>query len=548
MGVIIKYLLKFPEVGLKVSNDVFSGDFVIDAAITATTLRGAAGSSFEIKLYDLPQKKAQEIEQKLRDKQPVSADISLGYFDDAFGRVMTGAVTQISSVVSDDKLVTTIKGEESATHALKRAKPGRLPPSEATIEQAVNQLLEQAEGAKVDIALRPQLQDISSKPLKDKSWRNETVMQALDEVAEITGAELLVSDKKIWLGKPIENDGHTLELKAQVNLAAFQPFTKEIPEETELNILKKLTATDASGFKFTMVGDPKARSGQKVEAQVEDFAKPPAPEFRVHSLVHKLSTSAGYVCEGVALKTEADDNCRRREAAACQHSPEKIAETLTGKAKAEGRRHPVIEIGEVQTYSAEKHQGTLFFNQPFEKTETQPSIRAPVDHDDQKLLRNKPLVSPFAWHKCGLIVPVYAGMKALLAHNLALQDDALVTGFIWSETPAIEPPTNKEGDWWLCLPIDFDASKPPADDTKAANDLTANNGKRVIEVKGLKITIGAEKLANVGTRPSEGQDDEFLIEHKKARIKISADGNIEMTADADGGVVFKITKSSIEIA
>ena len=139
-------------------------------------------------------------------------------------------------------------------------------------------------------------------------------------------------------------------------------------------------------------------------------------------------------------------------------------------------------------------------------------------------------------------------MKALLTHNLALHDDALVTGFIWSEEPKIEPPKNKEGDWWLCLPIDFDASKPPADDTKAANDLIGNNGKRVIEVKGLKITIGADKLANVGTRPSEGEDDEFLIEHKKAKIKIGADGNIEMTADSDGGVVFKITKSSIEIA
>jgi hypothetical protein len=128
-------------------------------------------------------------------------------------------------------------------------------------------------------------------------------------------------------------------------------------------------------------------------------------------------------------------------------------------------------------------------------------------------------------------VPVYAGMKALLAHNLALQDDALVTGFIWSETPAIEPPTNKEGDWWLCLPIDFDTSKAPSDSTKATNDLIANNGKRVIEVKGLKITIGAEKLANVGTRPSEGQDDEFLIEHKSGTtLKIAADGSLSIEA------------------
>ena len=72
MGVIIKYQLKFPEVELRVSNDVLSGDFIIDADITATTLRGAAGSSFEIKLYDLPQKKAQEIEQRLQRSNPLA--------------------------------------------------------------------------------------------------------------------------------------------------------------------------------------------------------------------------------------------------------------------------------------------------------------------------------------------------------------------------------------------------------------------------------------------------------------------------------------------
>jgi hypothetical protein len=160
-------------------------------------------------------------------------------------------------------------------------------------------------------------------------------------------------------------------------------------------------------------------------------------------------------------------------------------------------------------------------------------------------------------------------MKALLSHNLNLPDDALVTGFLWSEKPALEPPKNKTGDWWLCLPIDFDTSSPPSDSTKAANDLIANNGKRAIELKGLKITIGTAKLGNVGVRPMEGADDEFLIEHKKARIHIAADGSIEiladseggrgkitiasagdieMTANTNGGVKFKITQSGIEIS
>jgi hypothetical protein len=124
-------------------------------------------------------------------------------------------------------------------------------------------------------------------------------------------------------------------------------------------------------------------------------------------------------------------------------------------------------------------------------------------------------------------------MRALLSHNLSMLDDALVSGFIWSEQPANEPPKGKEGDWWLCLPIDFDTKNPPADDAKAVNDLTANNGKRVIEVKGLKITVGADKLPNVGARPTEGADDEFLIEHKSgARIRIADDGALSIEASA----------------
>lgn len=532
MSVIIKYQLKFPEVGLKVANDLFSGDFILDADITATTVRGAAGSTFEIKLYDLPKSKADEIDKKLLNKQPVGVEVNLGYFGGPFGLVMAGAVTSVASVVADDKLVTTVKGEELATYALKRAKPQTLPPSEASAEQVISPLLKEAKKGKIEFAQTPELKNLSTEPIfKDKSWSDPTVLTVLSELAESIGAELLVADKKVWIGKPIANESYSLDLKPEVNLASFQPFTKEIPEETELNVLRPLPATAAHGFKFTITGDPKLRSGHKVKAAVDGFDKGSAAGFRVHSLIHKLSTSAGYICQGIAIKSEADDNCHRLEAAACQPSAEKIAESLTRKTQDEQRRRPIAEIGQVKTYSAQQHLSTLYFGQRFERTETQPSLRSAVDSDEKQLLRNKPLVSPFAWHKCGLIAPVYAGMKALLTHNLALHDDALVTGFIWSEEPKIEPPKNKEGDWWLCLPVDFDGSKPPADDTKAANDLIANNGKRVIEVKGLKITVGADKLANVGTRPTEGEDHEFLIEHKSGTmLKIAADGSLTIEA------------------
>lgn len=536
MGVIIKYQLEFSGVDLKVSNDLFKGEFIIDADITATFQRTAMGSSFEIRLYDLPKKKAEELAKKAREsQQPVSVLIRLGYFDDPFDLVMEGAVTKVVGAVSDGKLITTVKGEEMGAYALKRAKVRSLPPSSAKIADAVKMILREAEITQGQVDRTPQLGTLpEDSTLTDKTLRGKTVMAVLDELAEFAGAELLVADKKVYMGRPIKvSDYNPPKLQDDVNLALFAPFVKNISEENEPNLLKPLLATDANGFRFTITGDPKLRSGNKVEAGVDGFGGESTPEFRVHSLAHKLTMTGGYVCEGIAIKAESDEQCRRREAAACQPTAESIAESLTRRAQAEQRHRPSIEIGKVKTYATPQHRGTLYFGQRSERTETQPSLRTEVDSDENQLLRNKPVVSPFAWHKCGLVAPVYPGMKALLAHNLNLHDDALVVGFLWSERPAIEPPQNNDGDWWLCLPIDFDTTSPPADSTKAVNDLIANNGKRVIEVKGLKITIGADKLPNVGARPSEGEDDEFLIEHKSGtKFKIAADGALTIEASS----------------
>jgi hypothetical protein len=534
MGVIVKYQLEFPEVGLKISNDLFKGAFIIDADISATFQRTATGSSFEIKLYDLPKKKAEELAERVKiSQQPVRALIRLGYFDSPFDLVMEGAVTKVVAAVSDSKLITTVKGEELGTYALKRAKVSSLPPSSATIADAVKMILQHAHLPPNQIDQTPDLQNLIGN-LQDKTLRGRTVMQVLDEMAEYAGAELLVADKKIYMGRPIKVGPYSPpKLQDDVNLVLFEPFVKNIPEESEPNLLKPLSATDASGFRFTITGDPKLRSGNKVAADAKGFSGESAPEFRVHTLSHKLTMSGGYVCEGVAIKAESDEQCRRREAAVCLPTAESIAESLTRRAQVEQRHRPSIEIGKVKTYTTPQHLSALYFGQRSERTETQPSIRTEVDSDENQLLRNKPIVSPFAWRKCGLVTPVYPGMKALLAHNLNLHDDALVVGFLWSEKPAFEPPQNKDGDWWLCLPIDFDTTNPPADSAKAVNDLIANNGKRVIEVKGLKITVGADKLPNVGARPNEGADDEFLIEHKSGtKFKIAADGAITIEANS----------------
>ena len=536
MGVIIKYQLNFPEVGLKISNDIFSGEFILDANITVEMKRNIGGASFKIELFDLPKKKTDEIKAKLTSLPKVI--IKLGYFDSPFEKVMEGIIKDIKSDVQAEKLVTTITGQETGTFALENNSVEITLADNIKITDAVNQILSNKQISKGAIGHEGKFQNISDQiKLRHGAIRRETAMKILDRFAGLAQAEFMVSDQKVWMGIPIKDDDYKPpKFDRDVNLAVFSPIEKKVKAESRPNGSKPLPETRIEGFNFTVLGDPKLRPGQKVEAAVDEVEK---GEFRIHSVTHKFTMAGGYVCEGSGMKVIADDNSRRREVSFGTPSASTVAGSVSQIAENGQLNRPAQEIGKVKAYTpgdsteAEKHLGTLYFGQTFERYETQPSINIAVEDNEQQIFRNKPLVSPFAWHKCGLMVPVYEGMKAMLNHNLGLQDDVLINGFIWSETPVIEPPKNKAGDWWLCLPIDFDTANPPSDSTKAVNDLTANNGRRVIQLKGLKITIGNSTLTNVGERPEEGQDDEFLIEHSSGTIlKIASDGKMSIEASS----------------
>lgn len=529
MGVIIKYQLEFPGIGLKVANDFYSGNFLVDADIEVTMERGAAGCRFEIKLYDLPLSQAKKLDEATNKR----VKINLGYVDGTFESVMQGFYREVRSVVEGDKLIATIKGLEAATHALTNTEFQDTFSDEMAIEEVARTLLERAGIEEVDRTI--QTANLEG-TLTDVVLRGENALQVLGELAEYADAELLVCDRQVRLGKPIADDSYQPKAWSRdTNIAQFKPFKRSLPEETGRNLLHPLPATEASGFEFTILGDPKLRPAHKVIAEVENYNRLAGADFRIHSLVHSLTMSGGYICKGkgVATKVCTDENCRRRETEASRDSAESAARRVIQSIQSEQSRRPTVEVTQVQDYDPEHHLSHLYFGQRFERTQTQPSIRAEVENNARQVLRNKPIVSPFAWHKCGLVTPIYPGMKALVNHNLNLPNDALVMGFIWSETPEIEPPQNQAGDWWLCLPIDFDSAQPPNNSTKAVNDLTANDGKRVVEVKGLKITVGNDSLNAVGERPELGADNEFLIEHKSGtKIKIAADGTVEIEAQS----------------
>jgi hypothetical protein len=545
MGVVLKYLLDFVDTGLKVSNDLFEATILLDAEVKIDMRRGSAGTTFELKLFDLPQSEVTKIEERLKTRQPFQIKVKLGYmdtfFDSEFQQVVDGFFKSIERKIDSNREVTTITGREKVTHLLTEAKIDFSIDENATAQTAVNAVLQNASVSSDAV--------VHLEGTVGHRRLTGTAIEVLDAIAYDAGAELLVSDGKVTLGRPIADDGYQRSpFSVETNLAEFRPFTKSLPADNDTTLPAATPAADAVGFRFIITGDPKLRPAHPIFVDV-DAEGYKTTQFRVHTLVHSMSLEGGYVCEGVALKPCETDACRRAQDAIGQPTPQVVADAISRRIKTDAATRPPLEVASVKehfpgTFTQTPHRATLYFGQKFLRTETQPSINVAVQQDEEKLYRTKPIISPFAWYKCGLVVPVYKGMKAVLGHNLNLKDDAMVAGFTWSQTPSFPPPASRTGDWWLCLPVDLSGDNPPTDQTKAANDLTANSGHRTIEVKGLRIVVGESKLGNVGIRPTEANDDELLIDHKSAQIKIGSDGTIEISA---GGPTLKITKNGVEI-
>lgn len=540
MGVITKYALKLGETGLKVSNHIFSGEIAIDAEVSAEMINGWPGSAFKLTLTDLPDRKLKEIQKALADKA-TPLEIELGYYEGPFGRVMEGVADDLSVAVKDNKLVATLKGLEKATAALKQDANVTLDQG-ADLAAAVRRVLE---GTGVAGEVQESLRTLTLPHRVSRGKR----LQILDELARIARAELLVVDGKAFIGRPVRRDDYTSALVPDENLAEFQPFAKALPEEEPKHDLVPLPADTVQGFRFVVVGDPKLRPGHRVKPDVADYAALAGTEFRVASVVHSFSLAGGYVCTGIALKPCADDGCREERERVNKYTPDDIARRLSKRVAEEQKQRPFVEVGQVKSYRSgggtggPGHRATLSFGQKFPGNETQPSVDRPVEDKKDQVFTDKPLASVFAWNKCGLVVPVYPGMKALLHHNLGLANDPVIGGFLWSREPSFEPPANRDGDYWLCLPIDFDGAQPPTDSTRAVNDLTTSTGLRVIQAKGLRLTIGGGRLGTVGVRPDEGAADELLIEHGSGTvIKVASDGTLSFKAskvEIEGDVAIK---------
>lgn len=580
-GVFTKYVVDFSgQSKFKVSNDPAAGDVIRDADITVTMGRGTLGTTFSIVIYDLPLDKlkllkaaTKEASDKAADKKPADdggddkpkklapiaprvVKVQLGYFDTRVDLVMEGVVEKVSTkagtdkTLGQDKLLTTITGQESATYACLNTDFSDSIPSAAaaSYSDAANRVLQKiSDNDKTNggIADLVKIKDVQfdakgARDSKDSdiTFRKGKVMTALGELARLTKQELLIVDKNILFGSPIPKRGDLAAFSFSANLAKVEDLEIKPPEGGGGTL---------SCFSFTVLGDPNLRPGQPItlaelsdtfpgmKVALDKFVRAPSVSdgaYVIRDVEHQFNSTTGYICVGNATEvlkngevaTAIDKSIKQKAAAAAQD----VATAI----KSEASKNPVIEVAAIKAAGKNPYKVDLFHGQP-DNASQQPSIEVAVPTKNSKqVFENTPIASPFAWRKCGLVTPVYPGMTALVAHNVGLPTDGIVTGYMWSEKLDNAPPPDRhDDDWWLCLPVGLDGKSAPTDTTKAMNDLSSSAGKRVIEVKGLKITIGANKLANVGARPTEGGDDEFLIEHASGTT-VQIDSSGKLTIDA----------------
>ncbi|MFD0277839.1 hypothetical protein ACFVHB_28570 [Kitasatospora sp. NPDC127111] len=587
MGVILWYRLAFPTLGLTVSNDVSGGLVLSDAEITVTYGLGHAGD-FTVHLASLPVAAHRALSDALGGKRgdlagAVPVEITLGYLESPGSRkpVLKGRVDSLTVSRRFPPLGVLLTGYEEAAFRLldtkeigNRASPTGLAHLDLPDKTPVETAKTIAEAAKVTlVADAPGLPGVGAPAAdhrKDVNMDAANAFALLEQLARRHHAEVLVQDGTVWFGPavtaPASGPGPALPpdpsallafltredtlivpaLQATTRLAAFAPVQAATAGKHRISHdLPKQTSVGA--FDFTVLGLPALRAGQLVAASVDGYQNP-FRNYRIIRLTHSFSPREGYVCTGrAALFTPEGDNRKNTEAAR-EGSPVTVADAITGRIQDSRTTSPSVDVGRVGAAEPARRTVDLSYGQAEAPDLASPSVGLTVGEDGPKL-RAKPLAAPFAWHKVGLCVPVYPGMRALLNEVRTSREDTVVAGFLWADEPDTERPDARAGDWWLCLPTRLTPGPDPRPDGPGVNDLTTADGRRVIEAVGLKMTVGLAACSPVGTRPpAEGGADEFLLRHASGtEVRIDPTGNVTV-GTSSGTVTVTAGQASLKLA
>ena len=598
MGVVLWNQINFDDPKLSLSSDVYSGSVVVDPTISIKYEIGKPGA-VQIAIKDtvglgLPVPVQKQLTDGLKQagKAGIKVEVKLGYLDEPWNRPPTfaGRIELIeaqggnskSGMLLPEQVILT--GTEEAAFKLKHKKAMN-GEKEEEAKKATLSLIDAYARLWVAEVIFPlevtgnvewiKADDEPDTKTRTRNLEGGNAFELLTKVAEMFNAEALVQDGKVLFGSNLKyppdsavpsvpdpsllasfflNGDSLIALNTDKGmvaapLAEFKPFQLSGAKETGV-INERPPASDVEGFDFTVAGTSVLRAGQLVIASVQGYQNP-FNAYRILSVEHNYSPDNGYVCKGRAVKfIESGKSNRAQSELARKASPLSVADKIAAKAKeATTSTSVAIDVGRVSDSYAEDHIVTVEYGQKADSTITSPSVDADIQKKngdkEPPTLKDKPVASPFAWHKVGLSLPSYAGMRALLSSVRGSRDDSVITGYLWANKPKMEPPPAEDGDWWLCLPTEVSGT-PPLPSGKGVNDLTANDGRRVIEAVGLKIVVGKDSCTKVGERPTEGDADVLLISHKSGTtVEIDASGNV--TVDGKQKVVLKAGGATLTI-
>ncbi|MGX2998574.1 hypothetical protein JNUCC64_30645 [Streptomyces sp. JNUCC 64] len=565
---------------LRLSNDVLDGTYVLDADITVTMSDGAAADAYEAVFTDLPRPVAELLREQAAAGTLV-ARLGLGYADEPTtldgGRpVVVGPVTAVETVQETDGTTRTlVRGQETAGYALRTEPVARAREGDVPRLTVVRELLA---GTGVALAPGSAIAGVVANP----AVRAPSRLAALHRIAEEADTALVVRDGAVHLGPAVGAREAPVVFDPERNIARLgDGRAEEDPGAAGTG-----PGPVRTGIDLVVLGHPGLRVGQT--ARLTGLDGLPGGPLRLTRVEHRFGVSGGYTC---AVRLSAVARGRRVRAVTG------VEAVVDGFRDVVDRRHlerPSVAVGEARSGAA-GHRASLYYGQP--PGPGQPSSSAPVD--TSVTLYGQSLASPFAFHRCGLVVPVYPGMRALLAHNGGRVDDAVVAGWLWADPadpagstgpagPAATgttgapgsagppsaadgnggpsprpgsaagrtrhlPPPAEPGDHWLALPTAIGADGLPTG--AGVHDLTDAAGHRVVHAAGLRILVGGDALDPVGTRPEPPPPDTVTIEHHSGtRIEIGADGALTITTASsaltltNGAVSVRLDGPTVEVA
>ncbi|WP_037900951.1 hypothetical protein [Streptomyces sp. NRRL S-350] len=531
-----------------VSNDLLGGSLILDAEITVTMTEGASADTFQLTLVNLPDPTVELIRAKVTTG-PLQVLIHLGYFDEpattlSAKPVLQGRLTAInSSVDQDGSSRTVLTGQEEGGYLLRRTAVAKSTAPATDVTEFARTVAAQAG---VQLAAGSAL----TGKLTNYTAGGGSALDVLRDLADKADVPLVVRDKTVYLGPAVgdpadrapvafDPDGNlvSLDQSRTEDAGARSAPSSPTPAQDPASPTSQSVPMRAS-VRLVALGHPGLRVGQV--ASVTGVNGVPDRTMRITAVTHRFGTRSGYVADVALVVAE------RGRRAQLGGGVQGVVDRWRDVVDRQQRERPAIDVGEISGYAPGKegkHLASLHYGQSPSAEIVAPSVASPVDTTVD--LHDKPIVSPFAFHNCGLITPVYPRMRAVLAHNGGLVNDAVVTGFVWPENPAQAHPPNEVGDYWLALPTELGQDGLPTG--KGANDLTDRSGHRVVQAAGLRLQVGADQLPALGTRPKPPTDSTITIEHQSGtKITVDKDGNVGITTTASASL--KLSNGQVTLA